>query len=319
MATRLQLVTEARDIFEEGIVYSGLSVLTATGSWNDMYNWAVRDVCLDSLCYRKKVAAQVVKDCVVSVTMTNDGSGYTSAPAVTIVQSANSTAKGYATIDSAGTVTGVHIETPGSGYTSAAITVTIADPATGVDKATGTAVLGCNDLLALDDTLLDIDEAYYQDRPLTYADEWSLQDETGGAKWYNRASGGTPTHYINSGVLQSSTLRLYPRPTQVGALVEVWGPALVTEPAIDAADPQTCDLLPPADKAVVQKIVMYACEKRQSDIVVQTKFAMARRTYYQIIEDLKARSTWPMGKRVILGIRKQRIYSQKTPRWEKIP
>ena len=78
---------------------------------------------------------------VASVTITDGGSGYTTAPTVTFsAPTSGTTATGTATINTAGTVTGVTITDGGSGYTTAP-TVTFSAPTSGT-TATGTAVLG---------------------------------------------------------------------------------------------------------------------------------------------------------------------------------
>lgn len=72
------------------------------------------------------------------VTITNPGSGYTSAPTVTIVPDTGGYgATAEAIINSSGVVTSVNILNPGRGYTGTP-TVLFSDPATGVDVATGT-------------------------------------------------------------------------------------------------------------------------------------------------------------------------------------
>jgi len=85
-----------------------------------------------------------VADGVASVTITNPGTGYTTAPTVTFSAPQNAggtTATGTATI-TGGVVTFVTITNPGSGYT-AAPTVTFAPPPAGI-TATGSANLGFN-------------------------------------------------------------------------------------------------------------------------------------------------------------------------------
>ncbi len=75
-----------------------------------------------------------------SVTITNGGSGYTTAPTVTFsAPTSGTTATGYAVISN-GAVTQIVITNPGSGYT-ADPTVTIAAPTTGT-TATATATFG---------------------------------------------------------------------------------------------------------------------------------------------------------------------------------
>ena len=79
----------------------------------------------------------------INVTITNAGSGYTSAPTVTFSDPPTGTdvATGTAVLNSSGEVDSVTITNAGSGYTSAP-TVTFSDPPTGTDVATGTVMFG---------------------------------------------------------------------------------------------------------------------------------------------------------------------------------
>ena len=76
------------------------------------------------------------------ITVTNGGSGYTTAPMVTITPAVGDTtgmgATATAIINAAGVVTGINMFTVGSGYTVPPI-VTIAPPPTGGTQATATA------------------------------------------------------------------------------------------------------------------------------------------------------------------------------------
>ena len=98
----------------------------------------------------------VVASVVQSITITNGGSGYTSAPTVTIAAPGGSgtTATATATINGSGVVTGVTITSAGGGY-SAAPAVTFSAPSSGT-TATGTAVLGS----ATNDTVTLTPEGY---------------------------------------------------------------------------------------------------------------------------------------------------------------
>jgi hypothetical protein len=89
-----------------------------------------------------------IGDGVSAVTITNPGSGYTTAPTVTFSgPGIGESAGGTATI-AAGSVTGVTIFAPGYGY-AAAPTVTFSAPPSGT-TATATVQLGCNNSAALD-------------------------------------------------------------------------------------------------------------------------------------------------------------------------
>ena len=79
------------------------------------------------------------------ITITNEGSGYTSQPTITIADPSEDwgvTATATAIFDSdTGKVTGATIVSSGRGYSSTAPTVTFSDPQSGLDVATGTAEL----------------------------------------------------------------------------------------------------------------------------------------------------------------------------------
>ena len=79
------------------------------------------------------------------ITITNEGSGYTSQPTVTIADPSEDwgvTATATAIFDSdSGKVTGATIVSSGRGYSSTAPTITFSDPQSGLDVATGTAEL----------------------------------------------------------------------------------------------------------------------------------------------------------------------------------
>jgi hypothetical protein len=76
-----------------------------------------------------------------SIAVTNPGSGYTSAPVVTIAEppSGGTPATATATIES-GSVVGIRVTDPGSGYTSAP-TATVEDAPAGGTRATATATI----------------------------------------------------------------------------------------------------------------------------------------------------------------------------------
>jgi len=83
-----------------------------------------------------------VEDEVSYITITDGGTGYTTAPTVTIAApTTGTTATATATINSSGVVTSVTITNPGSGYTTTPA-VTFSAPTSGT-AATGTATLGC--------------------------------------------------------------------------------------------------------------------------------------------------------------------------------
>ncbi|MBW8066851.1 MAG: hypothetical protein GJU73_05330, partial [Ferrovum sp.] len=81
------------------------------------------------------------EDAVSFITITDGGTGYTTAPTVTIsAPTSGTTATATASINSSGVVTSVTVTNPGSGYTTTP-TVTFSAPTSGT-AATGTATLG---------------------------------------------------------------------------------------------------------------------------------------------------------------------------------
>lgn len=85
-------------------------------------------------------SAEVFYQKVFKVDMTNAGTGYTSAPAVSFTGGGGSGAAGTALLGSDGTIIGVEITAPGTGYTSAP---TVGFTGGGGTGAAGTAVVGC--------------------------------------------------------------------------------------------------------------------------------------------------------------------------------
>jgi hypothetical protein len=93
--------------------------------------------------YEKEVVPYQLgnKDQVDFITVSTAGSGYTSAPLVTITGGAGRGATAAAVIDSTGAVTSIKVTNGGGGYTTAP-TVTIAPAPTGGTSAVATATLG---------------------------------------------------------------------------------------------------------------------------------------------------------------------------------
>ena len=105
-----------------GQVVSGLTV-TATGSLIeglDIVNFAAAGIDIEAA--NTQVLANdigvMVSGSVSKLTLTNGGSGYSSAPTVMIAGGGGSGATATATIDSTGSVNGITLVNPGSGYTS---------------------------------------------------------------------------------------------------------------------------------------------------------------------------------------------------------
>ena len=131
-------------------VWKAIRLNTAKDPRENPYYWVRHDVCGKFLNSCKK-RFQDKGGSVTSVTITNGGSGYSSAPTVTFSAPISNkggilglvsfiTATGTASI-SGGAVTSVTITDPGKGYRSGSATVTFSAPQTGTDTATGTVVL----------------------------------------------------------------------------------------------------------------------------------------------------------------------------------
>lgn len=325
IATRAQLKAEARKIMEEGIG----SVLTDTeaGGWNDIYNWACRDVALDSHCLLGWFNIVTTADCIGSITVTDGASGYSAPPTITIADPAGggvtATAIAVMADDGAGTstykVSDIIITEPGCGYAAAdepiGVTLTISD--TG-ETATATATRSIRPDYDVDNRILVIERVVWgRDRDLEYVPQQYLESRT-----RFPSTSGTPSEYTVDGLMTSSRLRLYPTPSTLGGLVEIQARCLPVDldPASSAGDTTACAIQPPFDKLVVQKMVMYACDMVMSDdIAFMRKRRQSELDYSAKMAEIKAKHFWPEEERVIRGIDSGSSTSPTPVRWERMP
>jgi hypothetical protein len=88
-----------------------------------------------------QATASILNGFVVSITVTDGGSGYSSPPSVVLVNGGGTGASAVATIDSTGAVTGINLLTAGSGYTSAPAVV-ISSPSNPAPQQAGSLYFG---------------------------------------------------------------------------------------------------------------------------------------------------------------------------------